>query len=468
MEVTSHRFRAAAAESLANVQLQRALARIPERFVAARARAAAEFGEFEQLRAAGAAIRERALARLDVLLERFEAEAVRRGARVHWAVDAAEANRIVLDIARGHGVRRIVKSKSMVTEECALNDALETAGLEVLETDLGEYILQLARERPSHIIAPVIHKNREEVTELFSARHRRPRSTDIAALCQEAREILRPQFFAADMGITGANFLVAETGSVALFTNEGNGRLVTTLPRVHVAVAGIEKVVETLGELAALARLLPRSATGQAISNYFTLLTGVRGATESDGPEAFHIVLLDNGRSRLLGSELHPILRCIRCGACLNHCPVYQTVGGHAYGWVYPGPMGAVWTPALVGLERARELPEAATFCGQCQVACPVMIPLPDLLRRLRTRATAERLRPARERLALNLWGCAARHPRLYALLTALAARMLYRLGHRRGWVRRLPLAAGWTATRDFPAGEGRTAREVLRRERSG
>lgn len=463
MQVTTRLFRRQAAANLANPALQQALARLQERFVGARATALEEISDFEQLRDAASAIRQHALDHLDHYLEQFERAVTARGGQVHWAADASSAQQLAIEIARRHGVKRIVKSKSMVTEECDLNAALEAAGMEVRETDLGEYILQLAQEPPSHIVAPVVHKNREQVADLFALHHQRPRQTGIAELCREAREILRPQFLAADMGISGANFIVAESGSVLIVTNEGNGRLATTLPRVHVAITGIEKVVPTLDDVSLLLRLLPRSATGQSITNYVSVLTGAHGTDDLDGPEHFHVILLDNGRSRLLGDELEPMLRCIRCGACMNHCPVYQNIGGHAYGWVYPGPMGAVLTPTFVGLGEARDLPNASTFCGACAEVCPVKIPLPELMRTLRVRQVEQSLRPWRERVALRLWAWCARHPRLYAGITALAARLLKPLGGTRGWIRRLPLIHGWTDDRDFPAPEGRTFRELYR-----
>jgi L-lactate dehydrogenase complex protein LldF len=340
-------------------------------------------------------------------------------------------------------------------------------GVEVLETDLGEYILQLAHEPPSHIVAPVVHKSKEEIADLFEEKHRRPRNTQIAGMCREAREVLRPGFLSADMGISGANFIIAETGSVLIVTNEGNGRLTTTLPRVHVAITGIEKVVPTLEDASTLLRLLPRSATGQSITNYVSVLTGIRGKDDPDGPEHFHIILLDNGRSRLLGTELQPMLRCIRCGACMNHCPVYQNIGGHAYGWVYPGPMGSVLTPAFVGLENAIDLPNASTFCGECAVVCPVKIPLPDLMRHLRRRQVERHLRPWTERVALRLWSWAAQHPAVYALLTRVAARLLHRLGGKKKSLRYLPGASGWTKGRDMPAPSGRTFRELYQARRA-
>lgn len=468
MKVASMHFKAKASDNLHNERLQVALTRLETKFVGGRAAALSELPEFESIRDAAAGIRERVLTNLDGYLLRFEDEATRRGAVVHWAADAADVNRILLEIAASHGVRKVAKSKSMVTEECGVNDALEQAGIEVMETDLGEYILQLAKEPPSHIVAPVVHKNKEEIADLFEEKHRLPRKTDIAALTREAREILRPAFLGADMGISGANFLVAETGSALIVTNEGNGRLVTTLPRVHVAVTGIEKVVPTLEDVSTLIRLLPRSATGQAITNYVSVLTGARDEADLDGPEHFHVILVDNGRSSLLGGELQPMLRCIRCGACMNHCPVYQNIGGHAYGWVYPGPMGSILTPAFAGLGNAIDLPNASTLCGACGVVCPVKIPLPDLLRTLRERQVDRGLRPWPERLALRLWAWVATRPGLYAFGTRLAARLMRWAGRRDGFLHSLPGASGWTGGRDMPAPEGRTFRELYRMRRVG
>jgi L-lactate dehydrogenase complex protein LldF len=447
--------------------LQRALTRLQERFVGSRADALREIPDFEQLRGAATTIRQHSLERLDHYLEQFERAVLARGGNVHWAEDAAAVQRLVVDIAHRHGAKSVVKSKSMVTEECAVNEALVAVGLEVTETDLGEYILQLAQEPPSHIVAPVVHKNREDIADLFEQHHQRPRQTGIAELCREAREVLRPRFLAADMGISGANFLIAETGSALIVTNEGNGRLTTTLPRVHVAITGIEKVVPTLDDASILLRLLPRSATGQSITNYVSVLTGPKGKSDLDGPDHFHVILVDNGRSRLLGSELEPMLRCIRCGACMNHCPVYQNIGGHAYGWVYPGPMGSVLTPNFVGLAEARDLPNASTFCGACAAVCPVGIPLPDLLRQLRVRQVEQRLRPWSERLALRAWAWCALHAHVYATLSAMGARLLKWMGGQRGMIHRLPLASGWTGGRDFPAPAGKTFREMYRAQKT-
>ena len=469
MKNTAAQFKSRVREKIADPDLQRALHKLQHNFVRGRAERVLEFADYEGFRMAAAAVRDRTLATLDLYLDLFERNATARGAIVHWAETTADVNRIVIDIALQHGVRKAVKSKSMVTEECALNGALEAAGIEVVETDLGEYILQLANEPPSHIIAPVVHKTREQVSTLFAAKHATAYKSDIAALCLEARQRLRGHFLTADMGISGANFAIAETGTTLIVTNEGNGRMVTTLPRVHVAITGIEKIVPTLEEASLLLKLLPRHATGQSTSTYVSFTTGVRDTPEAEGPEHFHIILLDGGRSQILASEMKEILRCIRCGACMNHCPVYQTIGGHAYGWVYPGPMGSILTPLYSGLARARDLPNAATFCNQCSVVCPVKIPLPDLMRKLREQQYRSGLKSFTERAALAAWAFAARRPRLYALIAGAAARTLYRLADQRkktlSW---LPLARGWTHGRDLPAPAGRTFRELYRDQRRG
>ena len=464
MQLTSYRFKTTARVKLADPRLQAALEKLQDNFVKGRAERVAELDNFPAIRDAAAEIRDRALEHLDVYLEEFERNATARGTVVHWAETTADVNRIVCELAAKYGVRKAAKSKSMVSEECALNDALEAAGVEVIETDLGEYILQLAKEPPSHIVAPVVHKTRDEVSDLFEQKHRRPRTAVIAELTREAREMLRPHFLSADMGITGANFVVAETGSTLIVTNEGNGRMVTSLPRVHVAITGIEKVVPTLEDIATLLRLLPRHGTGQTITNYVSITTGPRDTPAAEGPEHFHVILVDGGRTKLIGTDMQPMLRCIRCGACMNHCPVYQSIGGHAYGWVYPGPMGSVLTPTYVGLENALDLPHASTFCNQCGVVCPVKIPLPDLLRKLREQQFARGLRPWSERVGLALWAWAARRPAVYALLMRVAARMLARLGGTDRSITNLPGAHGWTARRDLPAPEGRTFRELYAR----
>ncbi len=458
-------FKARSGKALADATLQANLRKFQSTgFTALRAKAVTEFGPelFEALRDEGAAIRDRSLESMDAWLERFEAEAVRRGAQVLYAESREEACELLLGICRRHGVKKAIKSKSMLSEEAGVNEALEANGVTPIETDLGEYILQLAGEPPSHIIAPALHKSKEEVAGLFEAHHHAPRKDDIPGMTREAREVLREHFLSADLGISGGNFLIAETGSGVIVTNEGNGRMVTTLPRVHVCITGIEKVLPTLEDFSTLLRLLTRSATGQPISNYVSLFTGPRGRQDRDGPEHMVFILVDAGRTSLVGGDMQEMLRCIRCGACMNHCPVYRAVGGHSYGWVYPGPMGAVLTPSYMGLANALDLPHAATLCGACSVVCPVKIPLPELLRKLRERQVDRGLRPRSERAAIRLWSWTARRPRLYALATAIAVRFLRILGGRNGMIVALPFGREWTRDRFFPAPKsGRTFRSL-------
>ncbi|MCP4635095.1 MAG: iron-sulfur cluster-binding protein [Methyloversatilis sp.] len=462
MEIRSMHFVERVRQRLDDDELQRNLKRTRGRNAASRAAAVAAFPDFDAVRQRATEIRRSVLRDLDVWLERFEAKATERGATVLWARDGEHACELIADIAKRHGVRTVVKSKSMVSEEAGLNAALEAAGVRPVETDLGEYILQINdNEPPSHVIMPVIHKSKEQVSELFARVHGTPPKTDIEALTHEARAVLRPEFLGADMGLSGGNFLIAETGSVAIVTNEGNGRLCTTLPRVHVALTGIEKVIPTLEDLSTLLRILPRSATGQALTNYVSMLTGPKHTGDPDGPEHMYFVLVDGGRADLLGSEFEDMLRCIRCGACMNHCPVYQTVGGHAYGWVYPGPMGSVLTPLYQGLEKAKDLPHAATLCNQCGVVCPVSIPLPELMRRLREKQVERGLRPWSERLALRAWAWVAARPKLYALASRVGVRYLRWLAGGRDRIQVMGLAPGWTAQRDFPAPAAQTFREL-------
>jgi L-lactate dehydrogenase complex protein LldF len=467
MQVQSMQFKARAKESLANARLQQNLTKLSTKFVSARA-SVMQAIDFPATRDALKARRNRALDNLDVWLETFEREATRRGVTVLFAETTRDAARLVADIARKHEVKKVIKTKSMVSEEMRLNAVLGEMGVQSIETDLGEYILQINdNEPPSHIIAPVVHKDKEEIADLFAKTHARPRLTDIAEMTHEAREFLRPHFVSADMGVTGGNFIIAETGSVALVTNEGNEGMCTVLPRVHVAVTGIEKVLPTLEDLAVAMRLLPRSATGQTMANYFSLLTGSRGEGDGDGPEHMYVVLVDGGRTGLIGGAFQEMLRCIRCGACMNHCPVYQKVGGQAYGWVYPGPMGSVLTPSYVGLDKALDLPQAATLCGECNSVCPVGIPLSDLLRKLREKQMERRLRPLGERAALAVWGFVAVRPGLYGVVTKLAVRVLEKMGGRDRSIARLPFGQGWTATREMPAPVGRTFRELYAAQRS-
>ena len=461
MQSTTRQFTQNARDALANAPLQSALGKMETGFVANRATAAARLPEFEALRDQARDIKNHTLENLDFYLETFEANVMAAGGVVHWAATAEDARRIVLDICRSVDAKTVTKGKSMIAEEIGLNEFLEANDIEPVETDLGEYIIQLRHETPSHIIAPAIHVVKDQVIETFKESHHQfdPNRSleEPRELLDEARSVLRQRFFDADVGITGANFLIAETGSTVIVTNEGNGDLTQTLPKIHVVVASLEKVVPTLEDASAILRVLARSATGQEFSSYTTFSTGPRRAEDPDGPEQFHVVLLDNGRSALLGTESQEVLRCIRCGACMNHCPIYGAIGGHAYGWVYPGPIGSVITPTLIGVAEARHLPNASTFCGRCEQVCPMRIPLPKLMRYHREKAFEEKLTPATERTGLAVWAFLARRPALYRLATGMAMRLLGAFGRRRGKFARLPGASGWTVHRDFPAPPGKT-----------
>lgn len=428
-----------------------------DRFVGGRAARVAELPQWEELRQIGSDIRLHTIEYMDVYLEQLEQKVLAAGGHVHWAETAEEANRIVLQIAREHNVRTAVKSKSMATEETGLNHALEQAGIQAIETDLGEYIIQLAGTGPSHIIVPAVHLKKEEVAGIFSEKLAIEAPSDPAALARIAREILRGKFLQAEMGISGGNFLVAETGTLVMVTNEGNGRMVSTMPDLHVAVVGIDKVVPDWDSLTVFLKLLARSATGQKLSTYTQFITGPRREEGEFGPKEFHLVLLDNGRSRILKDPVgREVFKCIRCGACANVCPVYKNVGGFAYGWFISGPIGAILSPQMLGTQTARELPFASTLCGACAEVCPVKIPIPTILRHLRRRV-AEGDEVAGPALALPVRAAAQ------AASIGLSQNWLYRLGTRLlpavmsiflrdGWIARAPYPLSrWTKARPLP-----------------
>ena len=478
--LTTETFDANARAALRDVQLRGALRQATSLFGKRRLAAAQSLPDWEDLRAEARRIKDRTLLNLDKYLEEFTANAEAAGARIHWARDAAEANEIVKRLARERAARLVVKSKSMTTEEIHLNAALEAVGIEALETDLGEYIIQLAGETPSHIIAPAIHKTRHQIADLFVEKLGIAPTDDIPTLTITARRVLREKFGAADIGVSGVNFGVAETGTILILENEGNIRLTTSLPKTHIAVMGIEKVIPSFDDLEVFLKLLPRSGTGQHLTAYQSLITGTKRSPDREGPDELHIILLDNGRSRMLA---HPTTRqslaCIRCGACLNACPVYQQIGGHAYGSVYPGPIGAVITPQLIGLSKAAKLPYASSLCGACREVCPVKIDIPELLLHLRAQITepqkaegsAQKASGSRaERLSFKLWAAIMIRPRWYEL-SGKFGHLLQRFVVRRNRIGKVggfiswvaPPLAAWTAARDLRPIEDKSFRRQWR-----
>lgn len=445
--------------ALKDKQLRRNLRNAMDILVEKRRAVFPDVAELEQLRKAGNAIKRRALKKLPQLLEKLEANCKANGIAVHWAEDTDQANGIVLDILNRHGAREVVKGKSMVSEEMHLNHFLEQQGIAALETDLGEFIIQLNHETPSHIIVPAIHKNKDEVATIFHEKiPDTPYTENVDELTAIARRLLRRRFARAKVGVSGVNFAIAETGTLLLVENEGNGRMCTTAPEVHIAVMGLEKVVERLSDVSPLLRLLTGSATGQMITTYVNMISSPRREGEKDGPKEVHLVILDNGRSSILADpELRQTLLCIRCGTCLNHCPVYVRIGGHAYGHVYPGPIGKILTPQMEGLDRAGVLVSASSLCGACGEVCPVRIPIPDLIRRLRNEcideeqngkvASAGCKRNLTETMVWKGWELANRSPALNRMGTRLASVMgehLPKVGPLKQWtrVRNAPVVA--------------------------
>ncbi|OOZ35754.1 LutB/LldF family L-lactate oxidation iron-sulfur protein [Solemya velesiana gill symbiont] len=463
---TASDFRQRSEEALGNPQIRRNFRFAMDGLMAKRRAGLSDPREREQLRTQCAGIRVNALSKLPELLEQLEGNCTRNGIQVHWAESVDEANNIVLEIMRQHDATRMIKGKSMVSEEMELNHFLEDHDIECLESDLGEYIVQLAGETPSHIIAPAIHKNRHEIAELFRQKFPDiPFEEDPEKLARSAREILREKFYKADVGLSGVNFAVAETGTLCLVENEGNGRMCTTVPPVHIAVTGIEKVVEQLSDIPPLLNLLVRSATGQHISTYFNMISSPRKPGEKDGPQEVHLVLPDNERSRIYeDDELINTLRCIRCGACMNHCPVYGRIGGHAYGSTIPGPIGSVVEPQKIGLDTLGELPTASTLCGACGEVCPVRIPLPDLLNRLRyegvrnnndgkVKGQSEQ-RKGTEAWIWKSWSWLHVQPMLYRLAMRTATRLRSLMPRKLG---------PWTDVRRPPRIAARTLHELAR-----
>src|SRR5687768_8323118 len=425
-----------------------------------------ELPDSDKLRQLAGDIKQHALDYLDYYLEQAADNVRKNGGHVHFAATADDARRIILDIAKQTGATRVIKSKSMASEEINLAHVMELAGLDVVETDLGEFIVQISHDKPSHLVAPIVHKDKASIAKLFSEYFGTPYCDEPDALCGQARTFLRDKFRKADFGITGGNFLVAETGHLCCVENEGNQRQSVTTPRVLLSLVGIEKVVPRMVDLAVMLKLLARSATGQPITIYTNIFGGPRQPGETDGPEEFHLVLIDNGRSEILASEdYRETLRCIRCGACLNACPIYRKIGGHAYGSVYPGPIGALITPLFQGLGNFKDLPQASSLCGACYEACPVKINIPKHLINMRRDINRAHLNTRGERVVYRLWAWALKSRFLYGVIGALQKFDLRRRAKKTGWVTELPkVAAGWTQIRDMPAPARKTFHQMWKK----
>ena len=458
MQVSELTFKQRAAAALADPTLKIAIDRTTGTAEKKRAAALLDFPQFEAARERGKRIKDHVIANLEHYLLEFERNATASGATVHWAATADEASNIVVALCREAGAKRVTRVKSMLGEEIGLPHALDAAGIERVETDLAEHIVQLGGDRPSHIIWPSMHRTREQVSAMFKREHRQPHEEEtISAMVGSARRELRDKFLSADVSISGANFLIADTGATCTVTNEGNAELTTSPPRMHIVTAGIEKLVPTLDHAFAMLRLLVRSATGADVTQYTTFHCGPKQPGDHEGPQQFHIVLVDNGRSRMLKDQaLREMLRCIRCGACMNHCVVFRQLGGHAYGGTYPGPMGSVLTPVFDGLGPSRDLPQACTLNGKCREVCPVDIPLPTLLRGWRDRSWREGLEPGVMRFGVGVYAFVAARPWLYRLGAGVALRLMA-MFNRGGWLRGMPGLGAWTAYREFPAPSGKT-----------
>ncbi|MFK8041344.1 lactate utilization protein B [Congregibacter sp.] len=467
MEQRSREFLELAEEAIASTERAKNRKVLGALMPKQRSKAISDFGDgdFSELRRDVKAIREHALGNLGHYLETFTHNARENGSTVNFARNGEELNEIVLDICARSEARRVAKGKSMITEETELNAALESAGFTVRETDLGEYIIQEAGETPSHIVGPALHKTQAEIRELFLERHDLGERDlgSAESMVAEARQILREDFLSADIGIVGSNALIAENGFSMLVTNEGNGDLCANLPPVLIVCTSVDRVLPRSEDAMAMLRLLVRSTTGQAVSCYTSFYAGPRRPTDVDGPLETHFVLLDNERSEILASDYAEMLQCIRCGACLNHCPVYMSAGGHAYGWVYPGPMGSVLTPLLTSLEDSALLPDACTACGRCEEVCPAAIPIPDLLRDLREEKFTEGITGKRWRAGIRLHSWLSLHPRLYQTITSAVVGIMHRIGGRKGFIGRLPLIGGWFEARDLPSPAAKTFQQMHR-----
>ena len=453
MKTHPERFKENVSTALANPLLKTVIRRTTDNAERKRAIAVEEFSDFSALRAQGTRIKDHSIRHLAHYLEQFERNAKNNGAIVHWARNAQEASNIVLDICKQKNAKTVTRSKSMLGEEIGLPEALDNSGIARIETDLAEHIIQLACETPSHIVWPALHKTREDVIQLFKEYHEKNANSDsVNDLVKSARVELRQKFLNADVGITGANFLLADSGAICTVTNEGNAELTATPPKTQIVTAGIEKIVPSMAHAVPLLRLLVRSATGAEITQYTTFHNGPKRRDDADGPDEYHIVLVDNGRTKmLLNEDMAEMLRCIRCGACMNHCVVYKHIGGHAYGGTYPGPMGAVLTPVFDGLDRSKNLAHSCTLNGKCQEVCPVNIPLPTMLRTWRAKSWQRGHETVTSRLGIIGFLRLATLPSVYRFSTIIAVKCMNVLS-KNGWIKRIPLAGAWTKNRDMPA----------------
>lgn len=459
-------FYANVSEALAKTDLKATIRRTTDKAEDMRAQAIARFPSFDRARLQGQQIKDHVIQHMDYYLAEFAKNATAQGTVVHWASTGEQAAQIVVDICKQHKGKRITRSKSMLGEEIGLSHALDDAGFDRIETDLAEHIIQLAGDPPSHIVWPAMHRSREDVIRLFRENHQDPTySEEITDLVRSARKELRTKFLTADIGISGANFLLADSGSSCTVTNEGNAEMTTTPPKLHIVTAGIEKLVPSMAHAMPLLRILARSATGGEITQYTTFHNGSKREHDADGPEESHIVLVDNGRTKMLAEGMEEMLRCIRCGACMNHCVVYKNIGGHAYGSVYPGPMGSVLTPHLNGLDKAQKLTHACTLNGRCEEVCPVNIPLPKLLRALRAKSWQKKYDTIVNRTSINAFTFMASRPRLFQFLLSISV-LGMQLFSRKGWIKTMPLASGWTKNRDLPAPQTRTFLQQYKRAR--
>lgn len=444
-------------EALAQPDLKMIIRRTTDKAETKRAEAIANFPEFEKARQQGQKVKDHTIKYMDHYLAEFEKNAAAQGTIVHWASTGEEASKIVLDICRQHEAKKVTRSKSMLGEEIGLSHALDNSGIERVETDLAEHIIQLAGDPPSHIVWPAMHRSREDVIKLFREFHKDPTySEEITDLVRSARRDLRTKFLTSDIGISGSNFLLADSGSSCTVTNEGNAELTITPPKVHIVTAGIEKLVPSMAHAVPLLRLLTRSATGGEITQYITFHNGPKRPNDADGPEECHIVLVDNGRTKMLADGMEEMLRCIRCGACMNHCVVYKHIGGHAYGSVYPGPMGSVLTPHLDSLEVANKQTHACTLNGRCEEVCPVNIPLPKLLRALRAESWQKKYEPLTNRYVVKAYAQLAKRPRLFQFISSCGV-VFMKLFSRQGWIKSMPFTGGWTRNRDLIEPESKT-----------